>query len=64
MMNICQDHMDADGLNLIKLLIQNNRLQLAGEISEQYETKKTKNVGHSMSVSYRRSLCQTKSKQR
>ncbi|MDX2424808.1 MAG: F0F1 ATP synthase subunit delta [Cycloclasticus sp.] len=45
MMDICQDHMDADGLNLIKLLIQNNRLQLAGEIFKQYETKKDQKCG-------------------
>ena len=45
MMDICQDHMDADGLNLIKLLIQNNRLQLASEIAGQYEIKKAEKCG-------------------
>ncbi len=42
MMDICDGHMDDNGLNLIKLLIKNNRLQLAGEISEQFEVKKAK----------------------
>ena len=40
MMDICQGQMDDNGLNLIKLLIKNNRLQLAGEIAEQFEVKK------------------------
>ena len=45
MMDICQDHMDNDGLNLIRLLIQNNRLHLDGEISEHYETKQDQKCG-------------------
>lgn len=40
MVDICEGQMDDNGLNLIKLLIKNNRLQLAGEIAEQFEVKK------------------------
>jgi F-type H+-transporting ATPase subunit delta len=40
MIDICQGQMDDNGLNLIKLLIKNNRLQLAAEITEQFEVKK------------------------
>ena len=45
MLDICEGQMDAEGLNLIKLLIQNNRLQLATEIAEQYEVKKAEKCG-------------------
>ena len=45
MADICQGQMDDNGLNLIKLLIKNNRLQLAGEIAEQYEVKKAEKGG-------------------
>ncbi len=45
MMDICQGQMDDNGLNLIKLLIKNNRLQLAGEIAEQYDVKKAEKSG-------------------
>ena len=45
MLDICEGQVDAEGLNLIKLLIQNNRLQLASEIAEQYEVKKAEKCG-------------------
>jgi F-type H+-transporting ATPase subunit delta len=45
MMDICQGQMDDNGLNLIKLLIKNNRLQIAGEIAEQFEVKKAEIAG-------------------
>lgn len=45
MMDICDGQLDKEGLNLVKLLIQNNRLQLAGEISAQFEVKKTEKSG-------------------
>ncbi|ORU91310.1 MAG: H(+)-transporting ATPase [Cycloclasticus sp. symbiont of Poecilosclerida sp. N] len=45
MIDICQGQMDDEGLNLIKLLIKNNRLQLADEIARQYETKKAEKDG-------------------
>jgi len=45
MLDICEGQMDTEGLNLIKLLIQNNRLQLATEIAEQYEVKKAEKCG-------------------
>ncbi|ORU90753.1 MAG: H(+)-transporting ATPase [Cycloclasticus sp. symbiont of Poecilosclerida sp. M] len=45
MIDICQGQMDGEGLNLVKLLIKNNRLQLAGEIAGQYEVKKAEKGG-------------------
>ncbi|MEY8193846.1 MAG: F0F1 ATP synthase subunit delta [Cycloclasticus sp.] len=44
-LDICEGQMDEEGLNLIKLLIKNNRLQLASEIAEQYEVKKSEKCG-------------------
>ena len=45
MSDICNEQMDAQGINLVKLLIKNNRLPLAGEISSQYEIKKAEKSG-------------------
>ena len=45
MLDICQGQMSEEGLNLIKLLIKNDRLQLAGEVAEQYEIKKAEKSG-------------------
>ena len=43
--DICQGQMDEQGLNFVKLLIKNNRLQLAGEIAQQFEVKKAEKSG-------------------
>ncbi len=40
MLDISKDQLDEEGLNLIKLLIKNDRLQLVSEIHQQYEIKK------------------------
>lgn len=45
MLDICDQQISDEGLNLVKLLIKNNRLQLAAEIAEQYEIKKAKKLG-------------------
>ena len=45
MLDICDGQIDDEGLNLIKLLIKNDRLQLAGEIAEQYEIRKAEKCG-------------------
>ena len=45
MADICNEQMDAQGINLVKLLIKNNRLSLAGEIASQYEIKKAEKSG-------------------
>jgi F-type H+-transporting ATPase subunit delta len=45
MMDICQGQLDEQGLNLVKLLIKNNRLQLAGEVAAQFEIKKAEKGG-------------------
>lgn len=45
MLDICEGQMDEEGLNLIKLLIKNNRLHLASEIAEQYEIRKAEKCG-------------------
>lgn len=45
MVDICSGQMDDQGLNLVKLLIKNNRLPLAGEIASQYEIKKAEKSG-------------------
>jgi len=45
MLDICEGQIDDEGLNLIKLLIKNDRLQLAGEIAAQYEIRKAEKCG-------------------
>jgi F-type H+-transporting ATPase subunit delta len=45
LVDICQGQMSDEGLNLIKLLIKNDRLHLAGEIAEQYEVKRAEKSG-------------------
>jgi F-type H+-transporting ATPase subunit delta len=45
MMGICQGQLNDEGLNFVKLLIKNNRLQLVAEITGQYEVKKAEKSG-------------------
>jgi len=45
MLDISKDQLDEEGLNLIKLLIKNDRLQLVSEVQEQYEIKKAQKSG-------------------
>ncbi len=45
MIDICKGQMDDNGQNLIKLLIKNNRLEIAGELCEQFEVKKAEKTG-------------------
>jgi|TARA_R110002096_G_scaffold196966_12_gene380111 F-type H+-transporting ATPase subunit delta len=45
MLDICDQQVTDEGINLVKLLIKNNRLHLASEIAEQYEIKKAKKLG-------------------
>jgi len=45
MLDICEGQIDEEGLNLIKLLIKNDRLQLASEIAEQFEIRKAEKCG-------------------
>ncbi len=45
MVDICKEQLNDEGLNFIKLLIKNNRLQLVAEIAEQYEAKKAEKSG-------------------
>ncbi len=46
MLDICQGQVDAEGENLLKLLIQNNRLSLAPTISELFEAYKADSEGY------------------
>jgi len=45
MLDICEGQIDEEGLNLVKLLIKNDRLQLASEIAEQFEIRKAEKCG-------------------
>ena len=45
MLNICQGQVNDEGANLVKLLIQNNRLHLTAEIATQYAAKKAEKSG-------------------
>jgi len=45
MIDICQGQLDEQGLNFVRLLIKNNRLQLAAEIAQQFEAKKAEKSG-------------------
>ncbi len=45
-LEICQDQFNEEGVNLLKLLIQNERLILAPEISELYESFKAEHEGY------------------
>lgn len=45
MVDICKGQLDNEGLNFIKLLIRNNRLQLVEEVAEQFEAKKAEESG-------------------
>ncbi|MET0104685.1 MAG: F0F1 ATP synthase subunit delta [Sedimenticola sp.] len=40
MLDVCGDHFDEEGQNLVKLLVQNDRLQIAGDIATLYEVLK------------------------
>ncbi|MES9843566.1 MAG: F0F1 ATP synthase subunit delta [Candidatus Sedimenticola sp. PURPLELP] len=40
MLDVCGDHFDEEGQNLVKLLVQNDRLLIAGEIDALYEELK------------------------
>ena len=44
--DICQDQISKEGENLLKLLIQNERLILAPQISELYESYKAEHEGY------------------
>ncbi|MGR9052286.1 MAG: F0F1 ATP synthase subunit delta [Gammaproteobacteria bacterium] len=46
MRDICKEQVDAEGENLIKLLVQNNRLKLAGQIAAIFEQFKAEDEGY------------------
>ncbi len=46
MLDICQEQVDEEGANFLKLLVQNNRLTLAPSISEQFEAYKAESEGY------------------
>ncbi len=46
LLDICQDQLTKEGVNLLKLLVQNDRLILAPEISELYESFKAEHEGY------------------
>ena len=44
-LGICEGQMDDSGLNFVKLLIQNGRLQIVGAMAKQFEVKKAEKEG-------------------
>lgn len=44
--NICQDHVDKEGINLLKLLIKNDRLALMSNIAKEFESLKADDEGY------------------
>jgi len=46
MQEICQDQVKGEGLNLLKLLIENSRLYLAPQIAELFESYKAEDEGY------------------
>ncbi len=46
LMDLCQEQLETESENLLKLLVQNDRLNLAGQISELYEAKKAEIEGY------------------
>ncbi len=46
LLDICQDQLTQEGANFLKLLIQNDRLILAPQISELYESYKAEQEGY------------------
>jgi len=46
LLDICQDQIKEEGVNFLKLLIQNDRLILAPQISELYESYKADHEGY------------------
>ncbi|MFZ2405418.1 MAG: F0F1 ATP synthase subunit delta [Methylobacter sp.] len=46
MLDICQEQVDEEGANFLKLLVQNNRLTLAPTISELFEAYKAESEGY------------------
>lgn len=46
MQEICQDQVKGEGLNLLKLLVENSRLYLAPQIAELFESYKAEDEGY------------------
>ncbi|KAF3981562.1 MAG: F0F1 ATP synthase subunit delta [Methylococcales symbiont of Hymedesmia sp. n. MRB-2018] len=46
LLNICQDQLSGEGSNLLKLLLENDRLLLTPQISELYESYKADHEGY------------------
>lgn len=46
LLDICQDQLQKEGVNFLKLLVQNDRLLLAPQISELYESHKAEHEGY------------------
>lgn len=46
MLDIGAEHLDQEGINFLKLLVQNNRLKLAGEIARIYEQFRAEDEGY------------------
>ncbi len=46
LLDICQGHLNQEGENLVKILVQNDRLALAPQISSLYETHKAEMEGY------------------
>lgn len=45
LLDLCQDQLDAEAINLLKLLVQNNRLVLVPHIARLYEAHKSEDEG-------------------
>jgi F-type H+-transporting ATPase subunit delta len=46
LLDICQEQLNTEGTNLLKILIENDRLMLAPQISELYESFKAEHEGY------------------
>lgn len=46
LLDVCQDQLNREGSNLLKLLIKNNRLLLASQIAQLYEFYKAEHEGY------------------
>jgi len=46
LLDICQDQLKEEGVNLVKLLVQNDRIILTPQISELYESYKAEHEGY------------------
>ena len=46
LLDVCQEQLETESENFLKLLVQNSRLNLAGQISELYEAKKANVEGY------------------